>query len=76
MKQSVESNFFEKFTAIASLPSAHTLFMFQIFFFKKIFLRKSSKPGHGNLVPTVQVELSKLNVNFDDVRTYFLQVDK
>ena len=50
MKQSVESNFFEKFTAIASLPSAHTLFMFQIFFFKKIFLRKSSKPGHGNLV--------------------------
>ena len=50
MKQSMESNFFKKFTAIASLPSAHTLLMFQIFFFKNLFLRKSSKPGHGNLV--------------------------
>ena len=46
-------------------------------FFKKIFLRKSSKPGHGNLVldtSTVQVELSKLNFNFNDTRTNFLQV--
>ena len=28
----------------------HTSSMFQIFFFKKRFLRESSKPGHGNLV--------------------------
>ena len=44
---------------------------------KKIFLRKSSKPGHGNLIlinSTVQLELSKLNFNFDDIRMYFLQV--
>ena len=35
------------------------------------------KPGHGNQVlitSAVQVELSKLNFNFDDIRTYFLQV--
>ena len=47
------------------------------FFFKKRFFRKSSKSGHRNLVlitSTVQVELSKLNFNFDDIRTYFLQV--
>ena len=50
--------------------------IFQIFFLKKRFLRKSSKPGHGNpvLITTVQAELSKLNFNFDDIRTYFLQV--
>ena len=73
MEQSVESNFFKKFKAIASLP------IFQIFFFKKRFIRKSSKPGHENLVlitSTVQVEISKLNFNFDDIRTYFLQVIK
>ena len=46
-------------------------------FYKKRFLRKSSKPGHGNLVlitSTVQIELSKLSFNFDDIRTNFLQV--
>ena len=46
-------------------------------FLKIRVLRKSSKSGHRNLVlitSTVQVELSKLNFNFDDVRTYFLQV--
>ena len=46
-------------------------------FRKKRFHRKSSKPEYGNLVlitSTVQVELSKLNFNFDDIRTYFLQV--
>ena len=46
-------------------------------FFKEIFLRKSSKTGHGNLgliSSTVQVELSKLNFNFDDIRTNSLQV--
>ena len=45
-------------------------------FFKK-FLKKSFKTGHGNLVQitsTAQVELSKLNFNFDDIRIYFLQV--
>ena len=74
MEQSVESNFFKKFKAIASLPILRPYFRF---FLKKRFLRKSSKPGHGNLVlitSTVQVELSKLNFNFDDIRTYFLQV--
>ena len=75
MEQSIESNFLKKFKAITS--TVHTLSIFQIFFKKKIFFRKSSKPGHGKLVliaSTVQVELSKLNFNFDDVRTCFLQV--
>ena len=75
MEQSVESNFFKKFKAIASL--AHTSPIFQIFLFKKRFIRKSSTPGHGNLVlitSTVQVELSQLNFNFDDIKSYFLQV--
>ena len=76
MEQSVESNFFKKFKAIASL--AHTSPIFQIFLFKKRFIRKSSTPGHGNLVlitSTVQVELSQLNFNFDDdIRTYLFQV--
>ena len=74
MEQSVESNFFKKFKAIASLPILRPYFSF---FFKERFFRKSSKPGHGNLVlitSTVQVELSKLNFNFDDIRIYFLQV--
>ena len=52
--------------------------IFQIFLKKKKrFLRKSSKPGHGNLVlftSTVQVERSKLNFNYEDIRTNFLQV--
>ena len=46
MEQSVESSFFKKFKAIASLPMP----IFQGFFLKKGFLRKCSKPGHGNLV--------------------------
>ena len=55
----------------------HTSSMFQIFFFLKRFLRKSSKLGHGNLViitSTVQVGLSKWNFNFHDIKTYFFQV--
>ena len=66
----MESNFFGKFKAIASLPIL--LPYFRLFFKKKKkkrFLRKLSKPGHGNLVliaSTVQVELSKLNFNFID----------
>ena len=75
-KTHIESNFFKKFKAIDS-TTAHTSPKFQISFLKKRFLRKSSKPGHGNLVlitSTVQVELSKLNFNFDDIRTYFLQI--
>ena len=75
MEQSVELNFFKKFKAIASL--AHTSPIFQIFLFKKRFIRKSSKPGHGSLVlitSTVRVELSQLNFNFDDIKSYFLQV--
>ena len=73
MEQSVESNFFKKFKAIASLPILRPYFSF---FFKERFFRKSSKPGHGNLVlitSTVQVELSKLNFNFDDIRTNFFK---
>ena len=56
--------------------TSHTSPIFQIFL-KESFLAKSSKPGHGNLVlitSTVQVELSKLNFNVDDVRINFLQV--
>ena len=71
MEQSVESDFFK---VIASLTIIHPYFRH---FFKKSFLRKSSKHGHGNLVlvtSTVQVELSKLNFNSNDIRTYFLQV--
>ena len=51
--------------------------MFQVFFKKTRFLRKSSKPGHENLVLitlTVQVELSKLHLHFEDIRTMFFQV--
>ena len=90
MEQSVESNFFKKFKAIASLPIPRPYFRF--FFLKKNKKTKNKKQqqqqkdfsenpvnlaGHGNLVlitSTVQVELSKLNFNFDDIRTYFLQV--
>ena len=75
MEQSKESIFFEKFRAIESLLILGPYFRF--FLKKKRFLRKSSKPGHGNLVlitSTIQVELSKLNFNFDDIKTYFLQV--
>ena len=60
--------------------TAHSSPIFQnflLFFKKKRFLRKSSKPGHGNLVLItliVQVELWKLSFNFDDIRTNFLQV--
>ena len=45
MQQSVKSNSFKKFKAIASV--AHTWPIFQI-------LRKSSKPGLGNLVQSNQ----------------------
>ena len=75
-KTHIESNFFKKFKAIDS-TTAHTSPKFQISFLKKRFLRKSSKPGHGNLVlitSTVQVELLKFNFNLDDIRTNFLQV--
>ena len=68
MEQSVKSNFFKKFKAIASLAILHPYFRL---FKKKRFIRKSSKPGNGNLVlitSTVQVALSKLNFNFDDIQ--------
>ena len=45
--------------------------VFSFFLKKNRFLRKSSKPVHGNLVLialTVQVELSKLNLNYDDIK--------
>ena len=67
MEQSVESN----------IITTHTSHIFQIVFFKKRFLKKSSKPGHRNPVlttSTVQIDPSKLNVNFDDIITNFLQV--
>ena len=71
----MDSDFFKKHKAIASLQIRRPYF--SCFFLKKGFLGKYSKPEHGNLVlitPTVQVELSKLNFNFDDIRTYFLKV--
>ena len=64
----MESNFFKEFKAIASLPILRPYFRF--FFFVKRFLRKSSKPGHGNVVlitSTVEVEILNLNFNFDDI---------
>ena len=68
----MESNFFKKFKAIASLPVLGPYFKFKKE--KEIFLRNSRKPAHGNLVlitSTVQVELSKLNFNFiDDIRSF------
>ena len=75
MEQSVESNFFKKFKAIASLPMPYFANISDFFLISH--LKRSSKPWHGNLVlitSTVQVQLSKLNFNFHDVRTYFLQV--
>ena len=47
-------NFVEKFKDIES--TAHASSTFQIFFQKKIFHRKPSKPGHGNLVLIFQVK--------------------
>ena len=66
MEQSVESNFFDKFKAMASLTLPAYFTNISDFFFKR-FLRKSSKPGHENLVlitSTVQAELSTLHFNF------------
>ena len=67
MEQPVQSNSFEKFKAIASLPSISdyfSVFLWPYFRLKekknKGFFKKSSEPGHGNLVlitSTVQVEL-------------------
>ena len=79
VEQSVESNSFEKFKAIASLPILRPYFRFLFYYLKKKkkFLGKISKPGHGNLVlitSTVQVELWKLECHFDDIRINFLQV--
>ena len=71
----MEFNSCKKFKAIALLPILGPYF--RLVFFKKRFLGKSSKPVHGNLVvinSTFQVELSKLNFNFDDIRFNFLQV--
>ena len=56
MKQSVESNSFEKFKVIASLPILYIYFRF--FFLKKRFLRKSSKPGNVVLIPFVPFNVS------------------
>ena len=72
MEQSVKSNSLEKLKT-NSIVIAHTSPI--RFFLKKMFLKKSSKPGHENVVlitSTVQVELSKLNF-FDDIRTNVLQ---
>ena len=73
-EQSVESNFFTKFKAIASLPM-HISPTFQTFYKKKDFPENPVNLGILVIITsTVQVELSKLNFNFDDIRTYFLQV--
>ena len=72
MELSKESNLFKKINAMYHCPFFCPYFRF---FFK--FLKKCFKHGHGNLVQitsTAQVELSKLNFNFDDIRIYFLQV--
>ena len=59
------------------MPILCPYFSLFVFLKKKRFHRKSSKPEYGNLVliaSTVQVELSKLNFNFDDIGNNFLQV--
>ena len=64
-----------QWSLISSLPSVFTAQLYFRFKKKKRFLRKSSKAGHENLVlvtSTVQVELSKLSFNSDDIRTYVL----
>ena len=69
----MESNSFEKLKKKIKIFTHIS----DYFFLKKSFRRKFSKPGHGSLVlitSTVQVELSKLNFNYDDIRTNFLQV--
>ena len=74
MEQPVES--FKKFKATESLPILRPYFRFKKKK-KKRFLRKSSKPGRGNLVlitSTVLVELWKLNFDFGYLRTNFLEV--
>ena len=65
MEQSVESNSFEKFKAITSLPT-RTWSIFQIFF-RKDFPENPVNLDIGNLVlitSTFQVKLSKFNFNF------------
>ena len=76
MEQSVECNFFKKFKVIASLPILRAYCRF-FFFFKDFSENPVNLDGHMNLYLinwTVQDELSKLNFNFDDIRTYFLHV--
>ena len=73
MERSVEFNSFEKFKVKHHCPYFAHISDLK----KKRFLRKSSKPGHGNLVlitSTFQVKLSKLKFKFDDIRSNLLQV--
>ena len=64
----MESTSMMKFKTIA--PTAHMLPIIQINF-KKRFLRKLNKHGHGNLVVILQVEWVR---NFGDIRINALQV--
>ena len=73
LEKSVETNFFKKFKVIASLLIL-TPYL-RIFSKKKGFSENVVNPDNLVLTTsTAQVELSKLNLNFDDIRTYFLQV--
>ena len=73
LEKSVETNFFKRFKVIASLPML-TPYL-RIFSKKKGFSENVVNPDNLVLTTsTVQVELSKLNLNFDDIRTYFLRV--
>ena len=64
----MESTSVKKFKVIVS--AVQTFPIFHIFF-KKRFLRKFNKPGHGSLVLILQVEWV---VNFDYIRNNALQV--
>ena len=67
----METNFFKKFKVIASLLIL-TPYL-RIFSKKKGFSENVVNPDNLVLTTsTAQVELSKLNLNFDDIRTYFL----
>ena len=73
LEKSVETNFFKRFKVIAYLSDR--IVYLRIFSKKKGFSENVVNPDNLVLTTwTAQVELSKLNLNFDDIRPYFLQV--
>ena len=66
MEKSMKSNFFQKF------KEKFKIFAHILDILLKRFLRKSTKPGHENLVlitSTIQVKLSRLKFNYDGYKS-------